>query len=36
MYVYRIVSGTCTSDEKKLKLEEMGFNVHNFNANEPE
>lgn len=31
-----IVSGTCTSNANKLKLEEMGFNVHKFNANEPE
>ncbi|KAL1810457.1 hypothetical protein ACET3Z_027447 [Daucus carota] len=31
-----IVTGTCTSNAKKLKLEEMGFNVHKFNANEPE
>uniref|UniRef100_A0A164UPR0 NAD-dependent epimerase/dehydratase domain-containing protein n=1 Tax=Daucus carota subsp. sativus TaxID=79200 RepID=A0A164UPR0_DAUCS len=36
MNVNRIVSGTCTSNAKKLKLEEMGFNVHKFNANEPE
>uniref|UniRef100_A0A5B7BPM1 Putative dTDP-D-glucose 4,6-dehydratase n=1 Tax=Davidia involucrata TaxID=16924 RepID=A0A5B7BPM1_DAVIN len=31
-----VVSGTCTSIMKKKKLEEMGFNVYVFDANEPE
>ncbi|KAK6938868.1 hypothetical protein RJ641_032376 [Dillenia turbinata] len=33
-YVGQTVSGTCTSIVKK-KLEEIGFNVYHFNANEP-
>ncbi|KAL8118527.1 uncharacterized protein LOC141723811 [Apium graveolens] len=33
---YWIVSGTCTTNAKKVKLEEMGFSVHKFYANEPE
>ncbi|CAK9158742.1 unnamed protein product [Ilex paraguariensis] len=31
-----VVSGTCTSIGKKKKLEEMGFDVYVFNANEPD
>ncbi|KAL5557978.1 hypothetical protein UlMin_034189 [Ulmus minor] len=31
-----IVSGTCTSITKKKKLEDRGFRVYNFDANEPE
>ncbi|KAK6939428.1 hypothetical protein RJ641_028959 [Dillenia turbinata] len=30
------VSGTCTSIVKKKKLEEMGLNVYQFDANDPE
>lgn len=30
------VSGTCTSVAKKEKLEKLGFNVHLFDANDPE
>ncbi|XP_024975952.1 uncharacterized protein LOC112513807 isoform X2 [Cynara cardunculus var. scolymus] len=30
------VSGTCTSVAKKEKLDKLGFNVHLFDANEPE
>ncbi|CBI19752.3 uncharacterized protein LOC100247218 [Vitis vinifera] len=31
-----VVSGTCTSAFKKKKLEERGFNIYLFDANEPE
>ncbi len=32
----RVVSGTCTSIMKKKKLEEKGFDIYLFDANEPE
>lgn len=32
----RAVTGTCTSVERKKELENIGFEVHLFNANEPE
>lgn len=35
-YLYRVVSGTCTTHVKKKKLEDMGFHVHLFDANHPE
>ncbi|KAG4944701.1 hypothetical protein JHK85_049347 [Glycine max] len=31
-----VVSGTCTTHVKKKELQEMGFNVHLFDANHPE
>ncbi|KAJ0085413.1 hypothetical protein Patl1_09204 [Pistacia atlantica] len=31
-----VVSGTCTTDMKKEELQERGFDVYLFNANEPE
>ncbi|KAF7817598.1 Protein yeeZ [Senna tora] len=31
-----VVSGTCTSHVKKKKLEEKGFHIYQFDANEPE
>ncbi|KAL5185737.1 hypothetical protein HKD37_17G049147 [Glycine soja] len=36
MIIGRVVSGTCTTHVKKKELQEMGFNVHLFDANHPD